>query len=331
MKKKIITGLLLVGFYSSVFSSHIKQFYGQFNLGYYSKNYSYSPGAPHLLNTLGYRFNNNLDLQISINYMNDKQKTILSEGNWHFIGNTTKLAPYVSIGVYKNRTVVLSGFSFGFGLKNNVLPNAYLFTNYRYFQSWGYKNAEAKMISMGIGIYFGSPKKESDYDNISLTSSHQELELKAIYYSPFTEKNIKECKDNAFEIACKPTSCYKVDKDNIKIYLDIKFPYNSYKLDDKSKLMINRFINFMNEHDIDKILLKGFSSQGKTNARFSEYNYKLSTKRANSVKEYMIFKGLYPANIEAFGYSDDNPLAPNITKNNQLVNQRVEAKLSLFN
>jgi outer membrane protein OmpA-like peptidoglycan-associated protein len=55
-----------------------------------------------------------------------------------------------------------------------------------------------------------------------------------------------------------------------------------------------------------------------------DYNLKLSERRADSVRAYLIENGISPANIEAHGMGKDNPVASNDTAAGRQQNRRVE-------
>jgi OOP family OmpA-OmpF porin len=55
------------------------------------------------------------------------------------------------------------------------------------------------------------------------------------------------------------------------------------------------------------------------------YNKKLSEKRANAVKKYLIDKGgVAPSRLSTVGHGEDSPIAPNNTKEGRAKNRRVE-------
>lgn len=56
----------------------------------------------------------------------------------------------------------------------------------------------------------------------------------------------------------------------------------------------------------------------------SEYNVKLSERRANAVKEALVKRGVDAARIEAKCYGEEKPAVPNDTKDNRHKNRRVE-------
>lgn len=53
-------------------------------------------------------------------------------------------------------------------------------------------------------------------------------------------------------------------------------------------------------------------------------NIKLSQRRANSVKDWLVKNGVNPKRLTAKGYGPDNPIAPNDTPENKLKNRRIE-------
>ncbi len=55
-----------------------------------------------------------------------------------------------------------------------------------------------------------------------------------------------------------------------------------------------------------------------------EYNLKLSQRRADSVREYVVSNGINGSNVEAHGYGKDKPVATNDTAAGRQQNRRVE-------
>ena len=65
--------------------------------------------------------------------------------------------------------------------------------------------------------------------------------------------------------------------------------------------------------------------EGHTDSRGSDrYNMRLSNGRANSVRAYLIGKGIAAERLEAKGYGERNPIANNRTRSGRALNRRVE-------
>ena len=58
------------------------------------------------------------------------------------------------------------------------------------------------------------------------------------------------------------------------------------------------------------------------------YNMKLSQQRTESVKEYLISKGISAARLTAIGYGETKPVADNAKAAGKAKNRRVELKTS---
>jgi OOP family OmpA-OmpF porin len=68
--------------------------------------------------------------------------------------------------------------------------------------------------------------------------------------------------------------------------------------------------------------------EGHTDAVGSDvYNQKLSERRAETVREYLIGEGISPARIETRGYGESQPVADNDTETGRASNRRVELKV----
>jgi OOP family OmpA-OmpF porin len=55
-----------------------------------------------------------------------------------------------------------------------------------------------------------------------------------------------------------------------------------------------------------------------------DYNLDISSRRAASVKGYLVGKGISPARMTAVGYGEDLPIAINDTPEGRAINRRVE-------
>jgi len=55
-----------------------------------------------------------------------------------------------------------------------------------------------------------------------------------------------------------------------------------------------------------------------------EYNLQLSRKRAESVRNYLVSKGISPERITIFGFGASMPIATNQTEEGRALNRRVE-------
>lgn len=91
---------------------------------------------------------------------------------------------------------------------------------------------------------------------------------------------------------------------------------NSYKvLDDLAELLINKKSMII---EID----------GHTdNVGNADDNLKLSQNRANTVRNYLIKKGVEPNRITALGFGDTKPIADNATQQGKQLNRRTEVKI----
>jgi outer membrane protein OmpA-like peptidoglycan-associated protein len=67
-----------------------------------------------------------------------------------------------------------------------------------------------------------------------------------------------------------------------------------------------------------------FEIQGHTDGDGSEeYNLELSRQRAESVLKYLVLFGIEPTRLQAKGYGESIPVAPNDTDENKAKNRRV--------
>jgi len=135
----------------------------------------------------------------------------------------------------------------------------------------------------------------------------------------------------------KPTRCYQVEevaidtvkqnqlKDEIEakgkltVY-GINFETNSANIKPESYPTLDDIYNMLKDNASMKLIINGHTdSQGS-----ADYNKKLSTNRAASVKAYLVAKGIATDRLDAFGIGASMPIADNGTQLGRAANRRVE-------
>lgn len=99
---------------------------------------------------------------------------------------------------------------------------------------------------------------------------------------------------------------------------DIVFENNSSELTDKSRLVMNAFIEFLRENPTVHATIEGYTD----NIGSDDANLKLSEERAKSVYDYLVNNRVRPDRIQYKGYGAANPIAPNDTEEGRAKNRR---------
>jgi outer membrane protein OmpA-like peptidoglycan-associated protein/tetratricopeptide (TPR) repeat protein len=101
---------------------------------------------------------------------------------------------------------------------------------------------------------------------------------------------------------------------------DIYFAYGSFELTDESKLVIDGFIDFLNDHPTMKVSINGHTD----NISGAEFNMTLSENRAKTVYEYMVASGIEASRLKYQGFGLTQPVASNNTEEGRAKNRRTE-------
>jgi|GEM_PF-2653446 len=100
----------------------------------------------------------------------------------------------------------------------------------------------------------------------------------------------------------------------------IHFNFNSQRLGDRDKEVLNRVLELMKAQPDCKLQVAGHTD----NVGSEKYNQALSEKRADAVKMYLESLGISPGRIEASGYGFSQPKASNDTEEGRSTNRRTE-------
>jgi outer membrane protein OmpA-like peptidoglycan-associated protein len=102
----------------------------------------------------------------------------------------------------------------------------------------------------------------------------------------------------------------------------VNFETNKAVLLEGSGQILNRVAESLIAHPEVKVEVGGHSDADGSEA----YNLKLSQRRANAVRDYLVKMGVPPAQLTAKGYGESQPIAPNTTPEGKAENRRVELK-----
>lgn len=104
---------------------------------------------------------------------------------------------------------------------------------------------------------------------------------------------------------------------------NVFFETNSYELNQKSAVELNRLVQFLKSNPQLKIEIMGHTD----NSGNEKFNLSLSENRAKSVADYLIQQGIDAKRITYKGYGEKFPVADNNTAEGRALNRRTEFKI----
>ncbi len=114
-----------------------------------------------------------------------------------------------------------------------------------------------------------------------------------------------------------------IEKGTILRLNNVFFEYDKFDLSPESNAELDRLYNYLASNDNIKIEILGHTDNQGSN----DYNMKLSNNRANSVRNYLIQKGISNNRLIAKGYGATKPIKDNATEEGRQFNRRVEVKI----
>jgi OOP family OmpA-OmpF porin len=103
----------------------------------------------------------------------------------------------------------------------------------------------------------------------------------------------------------------------------VLFDFDKNNVKPEAATILDRLVAFMNENKDKKAELSGHTDNIGTEA----YNQKLSERRVNSVRDYVVKKGIDNSRISGQGFGESKPIAENKTAQGRAKNRRVEIKV----
>jgi outer membrane protein OmpA-like peptidoglycan-associated protein len=104
---------------------------------------------------------------------------------------------------------------------------------------------------------------------------------------------------------------------------DCNFETGKATLEESSYKVIDELVAYLVRKDDERVEIGGYTDNVGTAAS----NIKLSQDRANTVRAYLLTKGIDPNRVTAKGYGMSNPVASNATADGRAQNRRTEVKI----
>ncbi|MCC6259135.1 MAG: OmpA family protein [Chitinophagaceae bacterium] len=104
---------------------------------------------------------------------------------------------------------------------------------------------------------------------------------------------------------------------------DCNFETGKADLEPESFAVLDELVSYLNRKDDERIEIGGHTD----NVGSKASNLKLSEDRANTVRDYLISKGIDPSRLEAKGYGMSVPIDDNKTESGRAANRRTEVKI----
>jgi len=125
-------------------------------------------------------------------------------------------------------------------------------------------------------------------------------------------------------VAPKPAPAPMAAPAKVSYNADAFFAFDKAVLQPAGKQALDAFVAKNQQVKIDRILVTGHTDSVGT----EKYNQKLSERRADAVKAYLVAHGVNAAVITAVGKGKDQPVASNKTKEGRAKNRRVDIELT---
>lgn len=126
---------------------------------------------------------------------------------------------------------------------------------------------------------------------------------------------------NEARLNLKLTMRYELEEPRKAFVLDVQFATGKATLTPDSFARLDTVVEYLTHKKNARIEISGHTDTTGKKA----VNKKLSQQRADSVRDYLVSKGVEADRVTAVGYGDEKPVAPNDTAEGRQKNRRIEA------
>jgi OOP family OmpA-OmpF porin len=133
---------------------------------------------------------------------------------------------------------------------------------------------------------------------------------------------IDKCPDTPKGIKVDANGCPPAAEQGIIVFRNILFDFDKSNVKPDSFAVLDEVVEYLATNKGVTMEIQGHTDNRGTD----EYNMKLSYKRADSVRKYIVGKGIAPDRLKVSGFGFSKPVVPNDSDENRTRNRRVEFK-----
>jgi OOP family OmpA-OmpF porin len=111
---------------------------------------------------------------------------------------------------------------------------------------------------------------------------------------------------------------YAIAEDRL-VLVGVNFAFDKSDLLPESYTVLDKAVKLLNDKPNVNVEIEGYTDYIGT----ADYNQKLSVERAQTVKDYLVFKGIAERRLSTIGYGKGNPVADNETEEGRAMNRRI--------
>ena len=268
-------------------------------------------------------------------------------GRYNILTDAYKWRPYVFVGFghlqfadgsySQGNTVIPYGLGLTYQVRPNValrLQETFMYSDFDRMDADPSKKLNDSYLQHSIGLVFnfGNSKNDADKDGVADDKDDCPMIAGSKESNGCPDQDgdgVPDDKDECPTVkgTAANNGCPEIKETDIQILKDalygINFETGSDVLSASSYEVLDRVVSLMNLNNNYKLVIEGHTdSQGN-----DDLNMKLSEKRANAVKNYLVSKGVDATRLTAVGYGETKPIADNETTEGRAQNRRVELKI----
>ncbi|HEV7349686.1 OmpA family protein [Telluribacter sp.] len=200
----------------------------------------------------------------------------------------------------------------------------------RYAKGKVYDKQTSKPLAATIRLYNLSTQQPiSEFSSQAATGQYLAVLNRDSDYALYVEKEGYLFKSLSFSLSDSLNSLQldiplePILKDRIEILNNIFFATGAHELDDKSRVELNKLVEFLEKNPKLRIDVAGHTDD----VGSDKANLDLSRLRAQAVVSYLTGAGIKPDRLTATGFGESKPKVPNTSEENRQQNRRIEWRI----
>ncbi|MHB9039171.1 MAG: OmpA family protein [Melioribacteraceae bacterium] len=170
-------------------------------------------------------------------------------------------------------------------------------------------------LNIGLLYYFdkGAPSKMCEPCPQGIT-----MEAKDVDYNRIEDMIVKHIPKEVVKEVVVDRYIRAISDDRL-VLVGVNFAFDKSDLLPESYPVLDNAVKLLNEKPNVNVEIEGYTDYIDT----KEYNQKLSEERAQTVKNYLVSKGIAENRLTTIGFGKSNPIADNTTEEGRAMNRRI--------